>query len=386
MALLKELTIDGKGSYGIGASAVEKRDDLYTYLRITDIRDDGTLNLADLKSVSDPDAPNYLLSPNDIVFARTGASTGRNYFYDGSDGEFVYAGFLIKFSIDPQMVNPLYIKYYCQSVQYRNWIKSFSTGSTRGNINAQTLGNMYIPLPSREQQDFLVNTLVPIDAKIKLNNQINDNLEQQLHMLYTKLFAKSTMDTVLGDVVKTTSGGTPSRKHGEYYDHGNICWVKSKELLGGYLLDTEEHINELAVSKSSAKLLPSHSVLIAMYGATVGAYSIISKPMTCNQAVCALLSNENYPYTYLFQVACESQQQLINLAVGSAQQNISQVLIKQLPIHSNKGDIQEFHSLAQPIHKRMEALNAENILLTDTRDTLLPKFMSGELDISKLDI
>lgn len=386
MALLKELTIDGKGSYGIGASAVEKRDDLYTYLRITDIRDDGTLNLADLKSVSDPDAPNYLLSPNDIVFARTGASTGRNYFYDGSDGEFVYAGFLIKFSIDPQMVNPLYIKYYCQSVQYRNWIKSFSTGSTRGNINAQTLGNMYIPLPSREQQDFLVNTLVPIDAKIKLNNQINDNLEQQLHMLYTKLFAKSTMDTVLGDVVKTTSGGTPSRKHGEYYDHGNICWVKSKELLGGYLLDTEEHINELAVSKSSAKLLPSHSVLIAMYGATVGAYSIISKPMTCNQAVCALLSNENYPYTYLFQVACESQQQLINLAVGSAQQNISQVLIKQLPIHSNKGDIQEFHSLAQPIHKRMEALNAENILLTDTRDTLLPKFMSGEFDVSKLDI
>lgn len=386
MALLKELTIDGKGSYGIGASAVEKRDDLYTYLRITDIRDDGTLNLADLKSVSDPDAPNYLLSPNDIVFARTGASTGRNYFYDGSDGEFVYAGFLIKFSIDPQMVNPLYIKYYCQSVQYRNWIKSFSTGSTRGNINAQTLGNMHIPLPSREQQDFLVNTLVPIDAKIKLNNQINDNLEQQLHMLYTKIFAKSTMDTVLGDAVKTTSGGTPSRKHGEYYDHGNICWVKSKELLGGYLLDTEEHINELAVSKSSAKLLPSHSVLIAMYGATVGAYSIISKPMTCNQAVCALLSNENYPYTYLFQVACESQQQLINLAVGSAQQNISQVLIKQLPIHSNKGDIQEFHSLAQPIHKRIEALNAENILLADTRDTLLPKFMSGELDVSKLDI
>lgn len=176
MALLKELTIDGKGSYGIGASAVEKRDDLYTYLRITDIRDDGTLNLTDLKSVSDPDAKNYLLCPNDIVFARTGASTGRNYFYDGSDGEFVYAGFLIKFSIDPQKVNPLYVKYYCQSSQYRNWIKSFSTGSTRGNINAQTLGSMQIPLPSRKMQDFLVNTLAPIDAKIKLNNQVNDNL------------------------------------------------------------------------------------------------------------------------------------------------------------------------------------------------------------------
>lgn len=176
MALLKDLSINGKGNYGIGASAVEKSDDLYTYLRITDIRDDGTLNLSDLKSVDDPEAQKYLLAPNDIVFARTGASTGRNYFYDGSDGVFVYAGFLIKFSLDPKKVNPLYIKYYCQSEMYRNWIKSFSTGSTRGNINAQTLGNMEVPLPTREQQDYLVSVLSPLDAKIKLNQQINDNL------------------------------------------------------------------------------------------------------------------------------------------------------------------------------------------------------------------
>lgn len=203
-------------------------------------------------------------------------------------------------------------------------------------------------------------------------------------MFYMKIFSKSTMDTVLGDAVRTTSGGTPSRKHGEYYDHGKICWIKSKELLGGYLLDTEEYINELAVIKSPAKLLPSHSVLIAMYGATVGAYAITSKPMACNQAVCALLSNENYPYTYLFQVACESQQRLINLAVGSAQQNISQVLIKQLLIHSNKESIKKFHSLSHPIHERIEALETENIQLCEIRDTLLPKLMSGEIDVSNL--
>ena len=176
MALLKDLTVDGKGYYGIGASAVNKKNDLYTYLRITDIRDDGTLNMNDLKSVDDSDADKYLLKPNDIVFARTGASTGRNYFYDGSDGTFVYAGFLIKFSIDPSKVNPLYVKYYCQSEQYRRWIYSFSAGSTRGNINAQTLGSMAIPLPTREQPDFLVNVLAPLDAKIKQNNKINDNL------------------------------------------------------------------------------------------------------------------------------------------------------------------------------------------------------------------
>lgn len=173
---LASLTIDGKGSYGIGASAVPFSEELYTYLRITDIKDDGTLDLSNLKSVDDEKAKDYLLKPNDIVFARTGASTGRNYFYDGSDGEFVYAGFLIKFSIDENKVNPKYIKYYCQSKEYKDWINSFNTGSTRGNINAQTLGKMPIPLIDREKQDALVSILSSIDKKIKQNNEINNNL------------------------------------------------------------------------------------------------------------------------------------------------------------------------------------------------------------------
>ena len=175
-ATLASLSVGGRGSYGIGASAVEKSDDLYTYLRITDIRDDGTLNKADMKSVDDEKANQYLLKPNDIVFARTGASTGRNYFYDGTDGEFVYAGFLIKFSLDPQKVNPKFIKYYCMSDTYKGWIHSFNTGSTRGNINAQTLGGMQIPIPPRSQQDRMVEILSALDAKIQMNSMINENL------------------------------------------------------------------------------------------------------------------------------------------------------------------------------------------------------------------
>ncbi|MDU0401758.1 hypothetical protein KF7HA_00058 [Lactococcus lactis] len=126
---------------------------LPTYLRITDIYDDGTLNFEGLKSVDDPKSDNYKLEPNDIVFARTGGSTGRNYFYDGEDGEFIYAGFLIKFSIDPEKCNPKFIKYYCQSQEYKEWVQSFNTGSTRGNINAKTFGNMPLPYVSRKQQD-----------------------------------------------------------------------------------------------------------------------------------------------------------------------------------------------------------------------------------------
>ena len=193
-AKLNDLSIGGKGSYGIAASAVERKANLPTYLRITDIFDDGTLNLSELKSVDAPNSDKYILRPNDIVFARTGGSTGRNYFYDGSDGVFVYAGFLIKFSIDPEKVNPKYVKYYCRSKKYNDWVQSFNTGSTRGNINAQTFGNMEIPLPDRKQQDSLVSILEPIDEKIKINKQINDNLVAQAQTLYKQFFPYSVQD------------------------------------------------------------------------------------------------------------------------------------------------------------------------------------------------
>ena len=185
---LEDLTIDGKGHYGIGAPAVEYDENKYTYLRITDINDDGSLNYAGLKSVDDPDSGRYLLKEGDIVFARTGNSTGRSYFYEPSDGQFVFAGFLIKFSIDPLKVNPRFLKYYTHSKPYYEWVQSFDTGATRGNINAQTFGSMEITLPPRDVQDRLVEILSSLDEKIKLNNRINHNLEEQAQALYKSWF------------------------------------------------------------------------------------------------------------------------------------------------------------------------------------------------------
>ncbi len=273
--------------------------------------------------------------------------------------------------------------YYLLKAQHLN---KRQIGTSQPLLTQEILNSIEVELLPYDEQVIVGRTLQRFDEAIALNTSINDNLLQQLHLLYTHVFYKSDMNVPLGEAVSTTSGGTPSRKHDEYYEDGSICWVKSKELLSSYIHDTEEHINELAINKSSAKILPIHSVLIAMYGATVGAYGIISKPMTCNQAVCALLPNDNYPYTYLFQVAHESQQQLINLAVGSAQQNISQVLIKQLPIHSDLEAIQKFHSLAYPMHEEIELLQAERLRLEKLRDALLPELMSGNIDVSNLDI
>lgn len=173
---LKYISKNNRGYYGIGASAVDYDKDKYTYLRITDINDDGTLNTTALMSVDDEKACEFLLKENDIVFARTGASTGRNYFYDGEINNMVFAGFLIKFSLDNEAVNPRFIKYYCLSQNYKNWIASSLTGSTRPNINERQLSEMPIILPNREYQDRAVKILDDITKKIKLNNHTNDNL------------------------------------------------------------------------------------------------------------------------------------------------------------------------------------------------------------------
>ena len=279
-----------------------------------------------------------------------------------------------------------YLYQVLRSEWFQKQIMAVQSGSAQPQLPKSHFLKMYIPLPSLPIQEKIASILQLIDDKVMTNNAINNNLLQQLHVLYLRLFCDSAMDTPLGDVVATTSGGTPSRKHDEYYSDSSICWVKSKELVGNYIQETEEHINDLAIKESSAKYLPEHSVLIAMYGATVGAYGVISKPMTCNQAVCALLCNKNYPYTYLFQIAYESQQQFINLAVGSAQQNISQVLIKHLNLHSDLDIIQKFHGFALPMHKEIESLQAENMRLSALRDNLLPKLMSGELDVSNIDL
>ena len=172
---LDEVSVNG-GSYGIGASAVEYKKDLYTYLRITDINEDGTLNYKNMMSVNDDKASQYLLHENDICFARTGNSTGKSYFYDGKVINLVYAGFLIKFSLDPKKVNPRYIKYYTLTKEYKNWVKEIQTGSTRGNINAKMYGNMEIILPERIYQDKVVELLDKVSDKIELNNKTNDNL------------------------------------------------------------------------------------------------------------------------------------------------------------------------------------------------------------------
>lgn len=389
---LASLTVDGKGSYGIGASAVPFSKDLYTYLRITDIKDDGTLNLQDLKSVDDEKASEYLLKPNDIVFARTGASTGRNYFYDGMDGEFVYAGFLIKFSIDEKKVNPKYIKYFCQSKQYKDWINSFNTGSTRGNINAQTLGKMPIPLIERTAQDALVSILSSIDEKIKKNNEINNNLLEQALTLYTTQFATLERNGCVGDYCSIKSGFAFKSS---WWTHNGVKVIKIGSISQDNLNLLEcSYVDEDKIDKAKDFKVGAGDLLIAMTGATIGKFAMVpysSEMLLVNQRVGKFFLGDNpvekLPFIYCTLKQPEVYYEIVNRGQGSAQPNISASDIMSIPcVIPSKERINEFNDTAQPLFDLIISNQRENQQLSELRDSLLPKLMSGELDVSDLDL
>ena len=134
--------------------------------------------------------------------------------------------------------------------------------------------------------------------------------------------------------MRITSGGTPSRRAPEFFIGGTIPWVKTQELLDGWIDDTEEHITLDAVKNSSAKILPEQTVLVAMYGATVGQLGMLRRPMSCNQACCAFIVDKSKAdFRYLYYQLLNHRHQLKELSTGAAQQNLSGTMLKayQLP-------------------------------------------------------
>ena len=388
---LSELTVDGKGSYGIAASAVERDENLPTYLRITDIYDDGTLNLNDLKSVDAPDAQRYLLRPNDIVFARTGGSTGRNYFYDGSDGQFVYAGFLIKFGLDPKKVNPAFIKYYCQSEKYRNWVRSFNTGSTRGNINAQTYGNMEIELPSREQQDYLVSVISPLDEKIKLNREINDNLQQQAVAIFRQWFSVNPESEKWPVVTLDRLTLLISRGIAPKYDDDSTQIVLNQKCIRDHYIDTLQ-ARRHKPKVINEKWLQYGDLLINSTGeGTLGRAAqvwFVPENMTVDSHVTIIRPQNQLLLFYIGLWGISHEREIEALHTGSTgQTELPRDRVKAMELRLPDNDtLTRFNDVIAPMVSAIVVNQQENARLASVRDALLPKLMSGEIDVSEIDI
>lgn len=136
----------------------------------------------------------------------------------------------------------------------------------------------------------------------------------------------------LGDIFKVTSGGTPSKSKPEYYKNGSIQWIRTGDLKSKYITKASNLITEEALRNSSAKLFPIDTVLIAMYGATIGACSILAIEATTNQACAAFLPNKKVDSSYLYYFLCSKKNELIKLSVGGAQPNISGTILKGISI------------------------------------------------------
>ena len=396
---LKDLTIDGKGTYGIAAPAVDWQENLPTYLRITDIFDDGTLNFSGLKSVSDSNAGKYFLNPNDIVFARTGGSTGRSYFYDGTDGKFVYAGFLIKFSLDSKKVNPKYIKYFCLSESYKKWVHSFNTGSTRGNINAQTFGNLEIPLLERPQQDKIVSFLDSIDQKIKINKKTNDNLQQQLRTIFKAEFTDSPeLENItqipLSELCHVVTKGATPTTLGKPFVESGINFIKAESILDDHSIDKSKFafIDEETNALLKRSIIHVGDVVFTIAG-TLGRFALIDEnvlPANTNQAVAIIRADvekvlPEYIYTcFIGEWHTDYYAKRVQQAV---QANLSLTTIKSLPIPLlGEAKMREYLSLILPLIKAIKTNEVQNEKLAAFRDNLLPKLMSAEIDVSAVQL
>ncbi len=139
-----------------------------------------------------------------------------------------------------------------------------------------------------------------------------------------------------------TSGGTPSRRVPQYFG-GGVPWLKTQELRDGWVYSTEESISQLGLDNSSAKLLPPSTVMMAMYGATVGKLALLGQEMTCNQAACAMVVDPTKAdFRFLFYRLLGDRSRIVDLANGAAQQNLSAATIKALryefpPVEEQRG-------------------------------------------------
>ena len=152
--------------YGINAAAVAFDGTLPAYLRITDISKDGRFTPSPKVSVQHPNAPAYYLTEGDLVFARTGASVGKSYLYDPSDGPLVFAGYLIRVTPDPAKLDPAFLAYFVQSKQYWDWVGTMSIRSGQPGINGQEYGTLNLPAPHITEQRAIAEALWDVDGLI----------------------------------------------------------------------------------------------------------------------------------------------------------------------------------------------------------------------------
>ena len=317
--------------YGINAPAVPFLEELPTYIRITDISENGCFLPNPKVSVNHGAINDFYLNIGDLVFARTGASVGKCYKYKEKDGKLVFAGFLIKVSPDQTRLSSDFLFQFTFTQQYWKWIDLTSTRSGQPGINSKELASMELYLPVKDEQQKIADCLSSLDDLIEATAQKVRALEKHKKGLMQQLFpaeGKNVPDLrfpefqgmkgwekkQIKDFGEVITGNTPSKKEEKYWN-GDFVWVTAQDFKGKYINDSILKLTKFG--KDKARVIPKDSVLVTCI-ASIGLNAINKVECSTNQQINAICCNQEYNYEYVYYLVTYNTENLKQLAGQTA--------------------------------------------------------------------
>lgn len=272
-------------------------------------------------------------------------------------------------------------------------LKKNTHGSVFDTITRDTFEGIEVKLPSLMEQKVIASILRDLDNKIELNNEINNNLEFQAQAYFIDRFIANADHAwpqgTLSDLGTVVGGGTPSKKHPEYYSEHGIPWITPKDLSvdkSKFILHGENDISDIGFSNSSATKMPEGTVLFSSR-APIGYIAIASNVVTTNQGFKSVIPNTNVGTAFMYFFLKQALPTIEGMASGSTFKEISGSGMKSVPaVIPDNETLRMFSEFCKPLFEQQAMLEAENRRLSGIRDTLFPKLMSGEIDISNIDL
>lgn len=334
---------------------------------------------------------------NDILYSEIRPANKRYAFVDfGDTDNYIASTKLMVLRPRKDVVRPRFLFSFLSSKSVLEELQQLA--ETRSGTFPQItftseLAPTLINVPDLETQDRIVGILDVIERKISTNAEINKNLEQQAEALFHSLFIENANPTwkygVLSDLGTVVAGGTPSKTKPEYYSEQGIAWITPKDLSlnkSKFISHGEIDISELGFSKSSATKMPAGTVLFSSR-VPIGYIAIAANEVTTNQGFKSVVPNENVGTAFMYYLLKFLLPTIEGMASGSTFKEISGAGMKSVPVVIPDNEtIEKFNAFCTPIFQQQEVLEAENSRLADIRDALLPKLMSGQLDISDIDL
>jgi type I restriction enzyme S subunit len=299
---------------------------------------------------------------------------------------------------DPDNYSSSFLYYALSQDYFFNFMMAGAKGTKMPRGNKKSILDFELPEYNLAKQERIATILSHYDDLIEINKRRIALLEESARELYKEWFVRmrfpgwKNIDEKdlpanwkvlrIDDIYETGSGGTPKAGNKIYYN-GNINWLRTGELDDSFIFETEIKISEDGLENSSAKMYHRHDVVIAMYGATIGKLGILTGNTSVNQACCVLTpKNSFYDYAFIYLSLIEYRHELIHQRMGAAQQNISQETIRKFKLKFPPLEIMAaFNQKAHPIFDAIEVILRENQILSLQRDRLLPRLMSGQLEV-----